>query len=96
VQRQIDLRADVAETQLIIRAEALGRVPRLSGFGEAMDLLDEQPLPAVVLVKPERDIQAPMHSAMAELQATARSHMAQVDLQWVARLGRSPAPSSAA
>ena len=89
VQRQIDLRADVDQTRLINRAEALDEFRRLSGFGQAIDLLDDNPLPAVVLVRPRADIQdADAFSAMAaELQNYREIALAQVDLQWVERLG---------
>lgn len=89
VQRQIDRRPDVAETRLIDREQALDEFRRLSGFGEAVDLLDENPLPAVVLVRPAPSVQgADAFQAMAgELQAYREIALAQVDLQWVERLG---------
>ena len=89
VQRQIGLRPDVAETQLIGRSQALEEFRRLSGFGAAIDLLDHNPLPAVVLVRPSADIvDAEAFAAMAdELQAYREIALAQVDLQWVERLG---------
>jgi cell division transport system permease protein len=89
VRRQIDRRPDVAETRLIDRAQALDEFRRLSGFGEAVDLLDENPLPAVVLVRPTPSVQgAAAFEAMAnELQAYREIALAQVDLQWVERLG---------
>jgi len=89
IQRQIDLRDDVAETRLIDRGQALEEFRRLSGFGEAIDLLDENPLPAVVLVRPQSHLQGPeAFATMAEeLQAYREIALAQVDLQWVERLG---------
>jgi cell division transport system permease protein len=89
IRRQIDLRDDVAETRLIDRTQALDEFRRLSGFGEAIDLLDENPLPAVVLVRPQPHIEGPeAFAAMAEeLQAYREIALAQVDLQWVERLG---------
>jgi cell division transport system permease protein len=88
IKRQIDLRDDVAETRLIDRTQALDEFRRLSGFGEAIDLLDENPLPAVVLVRPKPHIEDPeAFAAMAEeLQAYREIALAQVDLQWVERL----------
>ena len=89
VRRQIDRRPDVAETRLIDRTQALDEFRRLSGFGEAVDLLDENPLPAVVLVRPAPSVQgATAFEALAdELQAYREIALAQVDLQWVERLG---------
>jgi cell division transport system permease protein len=89
VRRQVDLRPDIAETRLIDREQALEEFRRLSGFGEAIDLLDQNPLPAVVLVRPQDSVQsADAVAALArELQAYREIELAQVDLQWVERLG---------
>jgi len=89
VRRQIALRADVAEARLIDRHQALEEFRRLSGFGEAIDLLDQNPLPAVVLVRPGDNSQdTDAVAALArELQDFREIELAQVDLQWVERLG---------
>jgi cell division transport system permease protein len=89
VQAQIRRRPDVAETRLIDRSQALAEFRRLSGFGEAIELLDDNPLPAVVLVKPQAQLQdADVLAKLAdELQAYREIDLAQVDLQWVKRLG---------
>lgn len=90
VRRQIALRPDVGATRLISRDEALDEFRRLSGFGAAIDLLDSNPLPAVVMVRPAQDAAtgAEGFAAMAaELQGYREIELAQVDLQWVERLG---------
>ena len=89
VRKQVALRTDIAETRLIDRDQALEEFRRLSGFGEAIDLLDQNPLPAVVLVRPQNSVQsADAVAALArELQAYREIELAQVDLQWVERLG---------
>jgi len=89
VRQQVTLRADIAETRLIDRAQALEEFRRLSGFGEAIDLLDQNPLPAVVLVRPQNSVQSADAVAVLaqELQAYREIELAQVDLQWVERLG---------
>ncbi len=88
VRRQVSMRADVAETRLIARDQALEEFRRLSGFGEAIELLDHNPLPAVVLVRPQASVQGA--DAVADLAQTLQGYreidLAQVDLQWVARL----------
>jgi cell division transport system permease protein len=89
VREQIGLRPDVAETRLIPRAQALEEFRHLSGFGEAVELLDHNPLPAVVVVRPDDGIQgaeAVGHLAR-QLQDYREIDLAQVDLQWVERLG---------
>lgn len=88
VRAQIALRADIAEARLITKAQALQEFRELSGFGEAVDLLDSNPLPAVVLVQPSQQVssaEAAEQLANA-LQAYREIDLAQVDLQWVRRL----------
>ena len=88
VRRQVALRPDVAETRLIDRDQALEEFRRLSGFGEAIELLDHNPLPAVVLVRPHDSVQGADAAAVLaqSLQDYREIDLAQVDLQWVARL----------
>lgn len=84
----IALRDDVAEARLISRQEALAEFRLRSGFGEALDLLEHNPLPAVILVKPARAASAP--AATGRLADTLGRYreidMVRVDLQWVRRL----------
>jgi cell division transport system permease protein len=89
VRKQVALRPDVAATRLIDRDQALQEFRRLSGFGEAIELLDHNPLPAVVLVRPRDSVQGTgAVAALAQaLQNYREIDLAQVDLQWVARLG---------
>jgi cell division transport system permease protein len=88
IKRQIDLRPDVAESRLIDRSAALDEFRRLSGFGEAIDLLDQNPLPAVILIRPASDVRgSDAYAALAEeLQGYREIALAQVDLQWIERL----------
>jgi len=89
VREQIGLRSDVAETRLIPRAQALEEFRHLSGFGEAVELLDHNPLPAVVVVRPGDGIQGAeaVGRLAQQLQDYREIDLAQVDLQWVERLG---------
>lgn len=89
VRAKVAARNDIADTRLIDRAAALDEFRRLSGFGQAIELLDQNPLPPVVLARPAARIQgsdAVGHLAQ-ELQAFREIDLAQVDLQWVERLG---------
>ena len=89
IRQQIALHADIAEARLIDRDRALEEFRRLSGFGEAIDLLDQNPLPAVVLVRPGVNAQGTdaVAALARELQDFREIELAQVDLQWVERLG---------
>jgi cell division transport system permease protein len=78
----------VARTQLISRAEALEEFKAQSGFGEALDMLDENPLPAVVVVTPTAASSTPAAVAAlrAELERAAGVELVQLDAQWLERL----------
>lgn len=88
VRHTVSLRNDVANAELITRQQALDEFRQLSGFSGALDLLDENPLPAVVLVQPtDRLSDARAARQLAdELQRYKEIELAQVDLKWVKRL----------
>jgi cell division transport system permease protein len=79
---------EVGTTRVIGRDEALAEFRRLSGFGEALDLLGENPLPVVLLLQPSRAAGTPEGAAaLAErLGRLPEVEMAQLDLEWVRRL----------
>ncbi len=76
----------VKSVSFISRAQALAEFKRYSGFGEALNLLERNPLPAVLVVQP-----APLHpEALAtlttELGQQTGVDSASLDLDWVRRL----------
>ena len=79
---------EVAAVQYISRAQALTEFKRLSGFGDALDVLDSNPLPPVLVVRPTPDMSAPTQ-AQALVQTLSRLpdvDLAQLDLEWIKRL----------
>jgi len=78
----------VHSAQPLTREDALAEFRALSGFGEALDLLDHNPLPALVLVTPVAAHQGPeaVRALAGQLEALEGVTQAQVDLQWVQRL----------
>lgn len=88
VRDQVLNQPEVAEATLISRTQALDEFRRLSGFGQAIDLLDHNPLPPVVIVRPVARLRgADAVGTLANtLQAYREIDLAQVDLQWVERL----------
>lgn len=88
IRHTISLRQDVAEATLITRAAAMEEFRALSGFGAALDLLDRNPLPAVVLVVPAATHESAEATGLLarQLQNYREIELAQVDLQWVRRL----------
>lgn len=78
----------IAEVRYISPAQALEEFRELSGFGEALDTLNENPLPAVLLVRPTLSEADPVKMA-ALLEKAKRLDavdIAQLDLEWVRRL----------
>lgn len=88
VRKIIERRNDVAEARLISRQQALEEFKQRSGFGEALDLLDHNPLPAVILVKPSHIASTALATErLAEtLEGFREIDLVRVDLQWVRRL----------
>ena len=78
----------IGETILIKRTDALAEYQRLSGFAEALDALDENPLPNVVLVKPviEEMSDTQTDALIKELEVMPEVDSAQYDSQWIKHL----------
>jgi cell division transport system permease protein len=85
---ELAARPGMEEAQYISRAEALAEYQRMSGFGEALAELPENPLPAVILVQPSADGLAgdAGERLIAELRALPEVDIGQFDRQWVQRL----------
>ncbi len=78
---------EIEELQLITPREALSEFRELSGFGSTLDALDENPLPAVLAVKPAPSAADADSAAdlLKRLQELPEVELAQLDLQWVKR-----------
>ncbi|HXG27834.1 MAG TPA: permease-like cell division protein FtsX [Nevskiales bacterium] len=85
--RELAKRPGVADAQYISRAQALAEFRQLSGFGEALDVLQENPLPAVIVVQPDTD-QGPQQidQLVRELSALPGVDQARLDTAWLERL----------
>lgn len=86
LRKQILELPDVAEAQWIDRDQALAEFQQLSGLGEALRELPDNPLPGVVLVTPhevDRDKLEALRTQLADLPGV---ELAQLDLLWVERL----------
>jgi cell division transport system permease protein len=78
---------EIESLQLITPDQALSEFSELSGFGDALEALDENPLPFVITIKPTR-AQADAGSAallLERLRTFPEVELAQLDLQWVKR-----------
>ncbi len=81
-------RADVAQVSVISREQALAEFRQQSGFGNVVDQLEGNPLPAVVSLRPrqgEHEASA-VQSLFDEVKALPEVERGILDLQWVERL----------
>jgi cell division transport system permease protein len=78
----------VAAVRLITPAEALAEFRHQSGFGKALDLLQSNPLPAVLVVNPTPAFAEPAKTdaLVQRLQALPEADRVTLDSQWLRRL----------
>lgn len=78
----------VADVRYISRDQALAEFRELSGFGGALDSLDENPLPAVLVVRPTAEAADPaqMELLLGKVRELEPVDLAQLDMEWVRRL----------
>ena len=85
---RIRQRRDVGNVDLITSDDALKEFRRGSGFGAAIDALNENPLPHTLVVTPSADFSsaANLDSLAADLRAMPSVEVVQLDTAWVNRL----------
>jgi cell division transport system permease protein len=88
VANKIRQRRDVAKVDLITATTALKEFREFSGFGAALDVLADNPLPHALVVRPGADDLTPAHleSVGADLKALPEVEIVQLDTAWVQRL----------
>lgn len=86
--QKIRVRPEVASVQYISREAALAEFKRLSGFGAALNALDDNPLPAVLSIRPvaAHADAATLDKLGKDLQAMREVELVQLDLDWIKRL----------
>jgi len=85
--RDIGKRPGVARATYISREQSLAEFKELSGFGEALDLLEDNPLPAVIVVTPQRDLpRATLDRLIDDLSRLKEVEVAKLDRKWLDRL----------
>jgi cell division transport system permease protein len=79
--------AGVGQAELITREQALAEFRQYSGFGEGLDLLKENPLPTVILIRPGAGTLAAeaLERLAAQLRQEPLVEQVQIDLDWVRR-----------
>jgi cell division transport system permease protein len=84
--RAIEERADVAGVTIIDRDAALAEFRAQSGFGEALDALNGNPLPHTLVVHPASGIGGDLEALANAMKALPEAELVQVDTAWVMRL----------
>jgi cell division transport system permease protein len=88
VAAQIRARGDVSEVKVILAADALAQFRRYSGFGEALDALQGNPLPNTLIVTPSvgASTAAGTGALKSAIGAMTDVDKVQLDTEWVERL----------
>ena len=86
--QRLRTRDDIGSTRAIGKEQALAEFRELSGFGAALDALESNPLPAVIVVQPGLALNTPtrIEALVADLRKLPEVDSAQLDMQWVQRL----------
>lgn len=84
---ELAAREDTASVRLMSPDEALAEFRRLSGYGNALDALAENPLPPVLVVAPARPPADPdaARALVTELEQSPHVDFAQFDVAWLLR-----------
>ncbi len=78
---------NINSVELITSEQALAEYRQLSGFSEALDELDSNPLPALLLIKPSgTNTEQSIEDILELLKSVPQIEHAQYDQQWVKRL----------
>jgi len=84
---KLKTRPGVADAIYITREQSLAEFKALSGFGAALDLLETNPLPAVITITPVKGVERPVIDALiVELSQLPEVEVAKLDRQWLDRL----------
>lgn len=87
-QQRVRLMDQVEQVVHISRDDALREFRDYSGFGSAIDYLDENPLPDVLLVTPQRDYSTSGRASQLQRTLAGESEVSEsrLDLDWIERL----------
>ena len=80
--------AGVASVQVITASQSLADFQHRSGFGDTLDLLNVNPLPAVLVIQPTADAGTPTaaQSLAQSFAALPQVDQVRMDIQWLKRL----------
>ena len=85
---RIKVYPEISDIKYITRAQALAEFQQQSGFGDALSYLDENPLPAVVVVTPSSRYSTPVgaRELLAKLEQEPEVSFGRLDIEWLEKL----------
>jgi len=88
LQQRLEKHKYIKKIELINKEKGLQQFKEISGFGDALKYLDNNPLPVVLVVHPEIIANQPDNTSrlVKELGKHPKVELAQLDVQWVKRL----------
>ena len=88
LERELAQRAEIESSQLITAQQAMEEFRAQSGFGVALDVLSDNPLPASILLHLNGDYDQPasIEALIAEINSRPEVDLAQWDMAWIKRL----------
>lgn len=86
--KRIELYPEVSKVVYISADKALKEFKVLSGFGQALEYLDKNPLPATLLVTPTQRSSQPLAASelLEKLEQEREVEQGKLDLEWLSRL----------
>lgn len=86
--KRLALYPEIAQVSYISKSDALVEFKQVSGFGQALDYLTENPLPNVVLVTPTGRHRKPQAAKqlLKKLEAEREIEFGKLDIEWLERL----------
>lgn len=76
----------IERTEVVTREQALEEYKVLSGFGDVLDALPDNPLPPLIIVYPSDTSPSALEELRQSLEKESRVDVAQLDVEWVRRL----------
>ena len=90
----VESRADVSAIEVVTPDQGLAEFRENSGFGQSLEMLEDNPLPWVLMISPvmdserEGDLQDSLGELMVFLEGRSEVESVQFDHKWLQRLGR--------
>ncbi|MCG6868976.1 MAG: permease-like cell division protein FtsX [Gammaproteobacteria bacterium] len=87
LQERLSRRADIASIELVTAEQGLRQFREVSGMGEVLDALEDNPLPDTLILTPtDQDDLSSLERIAGELEALPQIELVQLDLAWLKRL----------